>query len=486
MPKTKNNEFFSSTTLEEIETRKIHLNEFKNKLNLNDAVILASKRIEEFINKCLDFNKDNINKPLKEITVSFSGGKDSTVLLDLVLKVHKKMKCVIPVVPVYAIEITFPATLKFIRVIVKQYQEEYEYLKDPQLVPPKMPWNDILSKKGYPIYSKQISLLIHRTKNAKTKTLLCKWAFGIDRENTNTSRYKLSHKRLFLLDDKIRLEWPKLLTIEEKEYFKKYNEYYFFSEKCCNYVKGGLKHDNRPSFIGTMADESEMRKRSWINLGCNIFSKNKMKSRPLSLWNADLVWEYIKKNNLNINESYGYDPTKSILEQRLRFDRLGCTSCPFGSAIEQKKIEILEKRGIKPENKYKAMNRFEILNELYPNLYKTQVISTGMYKIIIDMGVKISNDKIYQNLFEKRWEQINKWNDRNSSKNFRHNILRVLCQIENINDYKKKGDKYIWNYSIKDFNDAMSYFKLEKTNNIEVKSIRKEVHEYYERKILKS
>lgn len=57
--------------------------------------------------------------------------------MDLVLKVHKKMKSQINLIPAYAIEITFPETIKFIKKTVKKYQQKYPYLKNPYLVPPK-------------------------------------------------------------------------------------------------------------------------------------------------------------------------------------------------------------------------------------------------------------------------------------------------------------------------------------------------------------
>ena len=74
---------------------------------------------------------------IPEITISFSGGKDSTVLLDLVLKVHSEMKCDIPLVPVYAAEVTFPTTFTYIKEIVREYQKQYPKLKNEFIAMPK-------------------------------------------------------------------------------------------------------------------------------------------------------------------------------------------------------------------------------------------------------------------------------------------------------------------------------------------------------------
>lgn len=462
--------------------RKEHYNELINYMPYKDKVFWAKTKIKEFLLHCMELNKQETLNKIDEVTISFSGGKDSTVLLDLVLKVHEEIACDIFLVPAYAVEITFPSTFKFIKTLVLDYQSKYKYLKNPLLMNPKMPWHEILNTKGYPIYSKQISVLINRVKHAKTKNLLTRWFFGIDIKNTNTAKYKLSKHRIFLLDDNLKINWPEINDIQIKDYFKKYNEYYFYSEKCCDYVKGSLKHDRRPSFIGVMAEESEMRKKSWINSGCNIFNAKSMKSRPLSIWKTNDIWKYIADNKLMVNPAYGYEPKISLDEQKLNFSRLGCTSCPYGSSIEAKKIEHLAKKQNIDKDDNRLKNRFEILKDLYPTLYLSQVIHTGMYRIIIDMGVKIKNDPMYMYLYELRHEQIKEWYSPN---NLRKNILRLLAQIENYNDYKNKGSAYVWSYNIVEINQALDYFDIkEKISLTEFNKIREEIKLDFEKRIM--
>lgn len=412
--------------------RKIHYEEFNQHMPMNDKIKWAEQKIQEFIIWCE-------NQKYDEILISFSGGKDSTVLLDIVLKTHKKLNSKIYLIPSYAIEITFPSTIKFIRDVVKKYQANYPFLKDPFFVKPKRPWIDILHEKGFPIYSKQVSVMLNRLKRSKTKTELCQIAFGIK----PSARYKLSYYRLFLLDSE--------MTYFINENNQKVN--YFFSEKCCDYVKGGLKHDKRPSFIGTMANESLLRKQSWIKHGCNIFNKHHPMSRPLSLWNTDDIWNYIKTNQLAINEAYGYNATIHNIDS-LRFSRLGCTSCPLGSSIE----EYIANKHSKNDalcKEYKYRNRFEKLYEYMPNLYQTQIWKTGMYSIIADMNIKIRNDDKYMDFFYKRRKQINLWYE-----NIHINLLRVMIQIE-----QSENNSTNWQYTIDDFNKALAHYKIPHTTN---------------------
>ncbi len=464
-----------SSNLINKEIRKSHYEELVKYMPFKDKVLWAKTKIKEFFQSCEEFNKTNPRIPISEITISFSGGKDSTVLFHLVNEVHKEIKSKFYLVPAYAAEITFPSTIKFIKETVDNFRKDNSKIKELLMVPPKMPWNEILNQKGYPIFSKQISLQLNRIRNAKTKTNLVKWAFGIFSDNKGTAKYKLSKNRLFLLDNHMIIQWPKINN-ELKQYFTKYDNYYFYSEKCCDFVKGGLKHDKRPSFIGTMANESEMRKKSWIENGCNITNKRIMKSRPLSIWTEKDVWNYIKEFNLEVNPAYGYNKNED--EQNLRFTRLGCTSCPFGSHIENKINERLSK-----SNKDLIFqNRFEKLKEFYPTLYTSQVISTGMYKILIDMGIEIKNDEYYQELFKKRQEQINKW-----YVNFEDNLLRLFAQIENHNNYKNKSNEG-WFWTIKEIKESFDYFDLDKNNvnKTRLDKIRIEEQNFYKQILLKN
>ncbi len=392
--------------------------------------------------------------------------------------------------PAYAYEVTFPDTLLFIKSFVSEYQKKYKFVQDVYFSKPKNGWLEILKNYGYPIYSKQISVLINRILNNKSHNGLTNWIF-----KNGTSRFHLSKNRVFLLDKKMkRFKYDESKI--DKNYFSDLDDTnYFFSEKCCNQIKGGLKHMKNPTFVGVMATESNLRKISWINNGCNILNTKNPVSRPLSIFKSIDIWKYLIKNNIQINKNYGdidsvkktiknlinkdLDYTERIkndllidemLNANLDYKRLGCVACPYGSHIEQEDVN----------HKKIRMNRFEILYEKYPNLYNAQVIKNGMYKILIDMGIKINQDKKYMELYKERHSQIDKWYE-----NFDENFIDVITQIENYENYKgydtsrKKFEESQWKYDDEEIiKFLINYGILENENDIRFKKYKKLIDKY--------
>lgn len=450
---------------DESKIRLAHFDEFKKSFKFNDKVSYTKRIIKDFFFEVDNIHKSSDKKEEKlEFLICFSGGKDSTVLLDLVIKTFKEIKDslktkVIRLTPAYAYEITFPETKKFIESIAQKYKDENDFVNELLYKKPKLAWYDVLNKKGYPIFSKQLSVILNRIKNVKSKNGLTRWIFKID-----TTRYGLSKKRLFLLDDNIKnFPTSKENKLIDDYYFnidhllnknyENFNNYY--SEKCCNYIKGGLKNIKLPSFVGVTAFESQLRKQSWVKFGCNIINPKKQISRPLSIWCETDIWKYIIKNKIKINPKYGFDDIQEVdytndcqiirTIENLSYKRLGCISCPYGSHLEKNK------------------NRFEILYEQSKLLYESQVIKNGMYKVLIDMDIKIRNDEKYMILYEERRKQIDLYN-----KNIHKNIFDIIAQIENHNNYKNYKNRTknpSWSYTFDEIKMILDNYDIKKENN---------------------
>lgn len=84
------------------------------------------------------------------------------------------------------------------------------------------------------------------------------------------------------------------------------------------------------SIIGTLAEESQVRKRDWIAYGSNIFFQKKdNQCRPLSFWTERDIWDYIELYKIPISDLYGQG-----------YQRNGCMFCGFGLCAERRKFGI--------------------------------------------------------------------------------------------------------------------------------------------------
>ena len=182
-----------------------------------------------------------------DVYVSFSGGKDSTVLLNLVQKIYPNIKVVF-----CNTGLEYPEILSFI----KTYS-------NITWIRPKKTFKQIIEQYGYPVVSKEVAQKLREIRNTKSKKLYNKRLFGDD------NKYKSGK-----LNDK----WQFLIYAPFK-----------ISEKCCYHLKKSpMSFLNNP-YIGSAYSNSYLRRQQYLrNNGCGqLFNRKLPQSHPLYFWTTE-------------------------------------------------------------------------------------------------------------------------------------------------------------------------------------------------------
>ena len=221
------------------------------------------------------------------VYVSFSGGKDSTVLLHMAREVYPDIPAVFS-----DTGLEFPEIREFVKTI-----PNVTFLR------PAMSFRQVLEKHGYPVVSKEQAEWIERSRRGNPQ-VMCEKLYGIQKDGS-TSRFCLSPA------------WRHL-----------FNAPFKISAECCNEMKKKpLKkyaHDTgRVPIIGTMAAESKLRTQAWLRQGCNAYEAKRPISTPMAFWTEDDVWAYIRKFNIPYSKIYD-----------MGYERTGCIFCMFGAHLD--------------------------------------------------------------------------------------------------------------------------------------------------------
>lgn len=248
------------------------------------------------------------------VYVSFSGGKDSTVLLDIVRKDYPDAAAVF-----VNTGLEYPEIVHFVKTF-----------DNVTVLHPKKNFRQVLTEYGYPVISKSVSHNIEIARRNPDGNVM-KNTFSPEKRG----KYALN-KYLYLT----------------KAPFK-------VSEKCCDVMKKEPtstyeKLTGKKAIIATMAQESVIRSDHWMKYGCNAFDLKRPHSNPLSFWVNNDILTYIYKNQLQIAAVYenivpddrGQVPGQTNIydmlgeHQGCRFkttgcDRTGCMFCLFGAHLEK-------------------------------------------------------------------------------------------------------------------------------------------------------
>lgn len=277
-----------------------------------------------------------------QVYVSFSGGKDSTVLLDICRKMYPEIEAVFS-----DTGLEYPE----IRQFVKQFDSV-------TIVRPEKSFREVILERGYPVVSKEVARAVKYSKKSNTKSA----KYYMEKFN-GTHLYK-GEKSSYNME-----KWKFLLDAP-----------FEIDSSCCDIMKKKPFHQfekktGKKPIVGTMANESRLRTQKWLKYGCNSFNSKNPKSTPMSFWTEQDVLEYLRTYNIPYCSVYG-----DIIEVKgklktTKCDRTGCMFCMFGCHLE------------------KEPNRFQRMKETHPKQYEycmkpVEEGGLGLAKVLDYLGVK--------------------------------------------------------------------------------------------------
>ena len=290
--------------------------------------------------------------------VSFSGGKDSTVLLALI-----KMCEDILTIPKDGIPAVFSntgielgVTLDFVKWVKENYY--------PNLITihPVKSFDWVLKNKGKPLKSKLRSHDLHQWHYGKRSQslllLLLRGEYGSDHYS---AKHVLADKDMHMIHDDFDIV-P--------------------SEKCCDWMKKkpfenfNSEYGMKGCFLGIRAGEGGAREaaltRRIVKGGkpCTWVKKGVIQKAPIIEWTDEDVEQFIQKYDVPLSEAY----------TKYGFDRTGCMACPFSKHVDR-------------DLKY--------LYEHEPNRYKASM--HWLKDVYIAQNVILPFDKPYEREREREW-----------------------------------------------------------------------------------
>ncbi len=259
--------------------------------------------------------------------ISFSGGKDSLVMLHLIKQLDINDR--IPVVFVDT-GLEYPEIKQFVKKIYPNVT----------ILRPKKSFKQVIEEYGYPVISKEQAQYIEDIRTGTEKIKLRRI------EGVN-GQFKLANKYRYLLDAPFKIS-SKCCAIMKKEPIRNYEN-----------------KSRRVPFLGMMADDSLLRKNMYLKSGCNSFDSARPKSMPIGFWTEQDILQYIKNNNLELCSIYGdivQDENGKL--KTTGNNRTGCIWCMFGLQYDGEE------------------NRFQRLKITHPELHDYCMNKLGMKEVL--------------------------------------------------------------------------------------------------------
>ena len=263
-----------------------------------------------------------------QVSISFSGGLDSTVLVSLVRSLY-------PDVPAVFCNtgLEYPENVLFVNSV-----------ENVTTIRPATPFHKVIKKYGYPVVSKRVSQYIYEVRNAKGETATKRLRLtGYKSDGRFSPMYMIPKKWQILCDAPFKVSDKCCLELKKKP-FERY-----------------VKKTGRYPYVGTLAEESNQRKQTYFMHGCNRYDIKHPASNPLSFWRHQDILDYIDQEGIRYSNIYdkGHNQT-------------GCMFCMFGVHLDTAKT---------------GTNRFILMKSQHPRTWDYCINRLGIGEVLEFIGV---------------------------------------------------------------------------------------------------
>ena len=351
-------------------------------MSLDKRVTDACHRIEELWNetegKCY---------------VSFSGGKDSTVLLALT-KMCQDLYTVGDIPAVFSnTGIELGVTVDFVNWVKDNYYPNVEIIR------PSVSFDWVLKNKGKPMLSKLKSEYLSRwQKGSRTSCVWQNLIYGKTNSGKDTWKLKLSNKDVHILSDDFPIK---------------------ISERCCKYLKkepfaNYNKTSGKKGYLtGLRMGEGGARELNAINRKnangriCTAVSHGMIQKSPLIDWADEELEEFIEKYNVPLSKAY----------TDYGFKRTGCMCCPYSRNLK---------------------NDLTYLYNHEPNRYKASM--HWLKDVYIAQNVVLPFDEEYEKERKQMWRDVYEPMRQEMLRKYRPNS-RLIKEGEQLDIFDILGDE---------------------------------------------
>lgn len=318
--------------------------------DIDAKITRAQERIESLFNETAG-----------KCYLSFSGGKDSMVILALIKQCEYLLTIPPGAIPAVFVNtgIELGATTEFVRWVKENWYSNVQIISHEK----RDSFDWILKNKGKPIKSKLKSENLGKNQRNPNNPFYLKQLLG-----DNTGRYKntmLSDKDLHLLHPEFDIKVDnKCCLLLKKKPFDKYTKE--------NEIRGSMTGERAAEGGARLANMKARIKTG--GTACTRTRGNQIVKLPVIDWTDEDIDEFIKAYNVPLSKAY----------TTYGADRTGCIGCPFA--------------GKRLTSSLKALHDYE------PLRYKAAM--HWLKDVYIAQNVRLPFDSTYERERKKKWEEM--------------------------------------------------------------------------------